>query len=574
KVWVTGGVREGDTNKDATTETYSGTLTKALYVADGNGSSAGFNGGGGTPSAGSVTLDMLSPEVKARLENTVLAKSTATAPAGYVLQRLDMDYNPQVLNTSQGQSKSGFGKVGQKIYALDHEGVGIDVFDLETNSSSNKQATSSNPTRSHGVASLNGLVYAIGGTISNVPTNRVRSYDPAANSYTELGTMNRAREHPFPITFNNKIYVFGGINQSGRVDSVERYDPVANTWTEVSQLPVPVRSNHEQICPVVVGEKLYVLIPHPSSKIGYLYHYNGEDTWVRKADFPHPEEGNRDVTFSHGNKIFVIGKSTYDEATNQWLPTRYGSWNHGGSSFGSRVVCFVEGNKMISIGGMSAGIMSMDLSKIRYFFVSDGDSIGSFSVGGTPAAGSITLDMLSPEVKARLTDANATASAPVGATLFMPYGVKGTPVSGGNTYTVPDGKVLITGHYRGYIKVNGNEVNFYSAGDGTNDAVNDVVILPSGTSFSTTYNNSPGGGFIGMLFDNRPDITAVVGGGGYSVPAGKTFFLTSASGRVNGLSRHPAIGKIPLILGSGSGFGLTDGPQQTSPGFTGYLKDN
>jgi hypothetical protein len=473
-----------------------------------------------------------------------------------------MDYNPQVLNTTLG-GRSGYGKVGTKIYLLDHGGVGIDVFDLETNSSSNKQATSSNPTTSHGVASLNGLVYAIGGTISNVPTNRVRSYDPAANSYTELDTMNRAREHPFPVAFNNKIYVFGGISQSGRVDAVERYDTVANTWTEISQLPEPVRTNHEQICPVVVGQKLYVLIPHPSSKIGYLYHYNGEDTWVRKADFPHPEAGggNREVIFSHGNKIFVVGKSTYDEATNQWLPTRYGSWNHGGSSFGSRVVCFVDGNKMISIGGGGAGIMSMDLSKIRYFFVTNGDSNGSFSGGGTPATGSITLDMLSPEVKARLTDANATASAPVGATLANPYGWGGTPIAITETeYTVPADKVLVIASSKDRIYISDDTFRQTQSGSS---------ILPGGTTVRATGTQSA---WTGMLHDPVVGVTPLaITETNYTVPQGKVLVISSTSYSIwigskvvgDSNSKH-------MIIPSG----VTVGNGGGNNAWTGYLKDN
>jgi dienelactone hydrolase len=52
-----------------------------LYYQDLNGTETVIGGGsgGGTPSAGSVTLDMLSPEVKGRLENTVRAEQDTYA---------------------------------------------------------------------------------------------------------------------------------------------------------------------------------------------------------------------------------------------------------------------------------------------------------------------------------------------------------------------------------------------------------------------------------------------------------------------------------------------------------------
>ena len=132
--------------------------------------------------------------------------------------------------------------------------------------------------------------------------------------------------------------------------------------------------------------------------------------------------------------------------------------------------------------------------------------------------------------------------------LFMPYGYDGEPVIGGYSYTVPEGKVLVTSNYHGYITVGGNSVNSFSR---DSSSANDVVILSGNTAFSLIYNGSTAGnGFVGMLFEENEDFEPVHGGDSYTVPTGKKLYLTSAVGimRINGnaVSFRPTIGKNHL----------------------------
>ena len=152
-------------------------------------------------------------------------------------------------------------------------------------------------------------------------------------------------------------------------------------------------------------------------------------------------------------------------------------------------------------------------------------------------------------------------------------GTMGEVVIGGNTYTVPDGKVLVTSNYHGYVTIGSNSVNSFSR---DSSAANDVVILPEKTTFTLTWNSSSAGsGFVGMLFDQNNHFEAVYGGAGYTVPSGKKLYVTSAVGimRINGnaVSFRPTIGRTPMLLPSQTTFTLDTGPAQMNYGFSGLF---
>ena len=81
-------------------------------------------------------------------------------------------------------------------------------------------------------------VYSIGGSGSNGPTNIVRRYNPADNTWASLANL------PGDITqagaayaaINNKIYVFGGANGSFQ-NTVFIYDIASNSWTTGANMP-------------------------------------------------------------------------------------------------------------------------------------------------------------------------------------------------------------------------------------------------------------------------------------------------------------------------------------------------
>ena len=140
-------------------------------------------------------------------------------------------------------------------------------------------------------------------------------------------------------------------------------------------------------------------------------------------------------------------------------------------------------------------------------YLTDQESLANFRTG-LPSTGGVINSSLS--------------------SLFHALWVRWEPVIGGYSYTVPEGKVLVTSNYHGYITVGGNSVNSFSR---DSSSANDVVILSGNTAFSLIYNGSTAGnGFVGMLFEENEDFEPISWGDSYTVPTGKKLYLTSAVG--------------------------------------------
>ncbi len=101
------------------------------------------------------------------------------------------------------------------------------------------------PRSGFAVATLNGLIYVIGGelTSANTPgpaTNIMEVFDPIAGTWSTGKPMLTARIGATAAVLGGKIYVIGGDNWDGGLGSgtVEQFDPTSNTWT--SELAMPV----------------------------------------------------------------------------------------------------------------------------------------------------------------------------------------------------------------------------------------------------------------------------------------------------------------------------------------------
>ena len=116
--------------------------------------------------------------------------------------------------------------------------------------------------RQCGIAEINGIIYAIGGSINKVNSTlpmalkTVECYDPAAHAWISRAPLASARWAPFFAAWNGKLYVMGGFSdRSYSIPSIEEFDPVANAWTVIGQMPV-ARANGASC---VVGNKLYCM---------------------------------------------------------------------------------------------------------------------------------------------------------------------------------------------------------------------------------------------------------------------------------------------------------------------------
>ena len=155
------------------------------------------------------------------------------------------------------------------------------VLDLDNLSRGWKPAAKLPHARNHlGGASVNGLVYAIGGQYGhdNVePDDQkwLEAYNPATDTWTRMADLPSDRSHfePGTIVHNGKIIIVGG--RRGWFyffNDITEYDPATNTWTERCKLP----NRNMAAAAKVFGDKLIVANggidgeTHPTDEVKWI----------------------------------------------------------------------------------------------------------------------------------------------------------------------------------------------------------------------------------------------------------------------------------------------------------------
>ncbi len=149
------------------------------------------------------------------------------------------------------------------------------------------------------VGVINDKIYVAGGTGPGMNQSEVEVYDPAANAWTQLASMNAPRNHTAGGVINGKFYVAGGRGSANAANALEVYDPQNNTWTSLRDLP----TGRSGIGAGVVNGELYVFggeLPRLFSEVEV---YNPlTNTWQSLPPMP---------TARHGLFGSVIGNAIY-----------------------------------------------------------------------------------------------------------------------------------------------------------------------------------------------------------------------------------------------------------------------
>jgi Kelch motif len=96
------------------------------------------------------------------------------------------------------------------------------------------------PVMDNTAAALDGLVYSVGGFDGFAVLNSGFVYDPSADSWEPIASMNSLREKPAAAFVNGLLYVTGGWGEFGDpVSELEIYDPATDTWSTGSPVPAP-----------------------------------------------------------------------------------------------------------------------------------------------------------------------------------------------------------------------------------------------------------------------------------------------------------------------------------------------
>ncbi len=98
---------------------------------------------------------------------------------------------------------------------------------------------------------LHNDIYVTGGILDGHIVPQVLRFESAKRRWSSVAPMLHPRARHASVTWNDCLYVLGGINlvvntQIRIVESIERYDPATNTWTEVGRSPVPRKQSHVQ----------------------------------------------------------------------------------------------------------------------------------------------------------------------------------------------------------------------------------------------------------------------------------------------------------------------------------------
>lgn len=184
------------------------------------------------------------------------------------------------------------------------------------------------PRRGLVTASVNGIIYAIGGRSANeVNLRTVESYNPTGQSifpWSAKASLPSPRAWPSgAAVINGKIYVPGGLNADANpTKTLFMYNPGTDTWVKKAAMPVASYGG----AAVTIGGKLYVLTPTANGT--RLHRYDpATNAWTARATGPlghyYPVAGVID------GKLYVAGTmrgdetasraaSMYDPATNTW----------------------------------------------------------------------------------------------------------------------------------------------------------------------------------------------------------------------------------------------------------------
>ena len=184
------------------------------------------------------------------------------------------------------------------------------------------------PRSAHGVVSVGGALYAIGGTgADGTPVLEVERFDGAA--WSDVATLpGDGVNAPSVAAVDGRIYVMGGFTGTSNrpTDEVKVYDIGTSTWTTAAPLP-SASGGHAA---VVLSGHIHVIGGGTSRSTiaDHVVYDPTTDTWSKAAPLPRPE-GSPAAVVLDGHVWAIGGRSgsddfgdvyIYDLKTDVWSP--------------------------------------------------------------------------------------------------------------------------------------------------------------------------------------------------------------------------------------------------------------
>lgn len=151
-------------------------------------------------------------------------------------------------------------------------------------------------------------IYLLGGTSNGMSTNVVERYDPTTGQFTTLSPMPAVRHYMGTTLLNNKIYLFGGTDtQTGAAYSdIWIYDIASDTWSEAGQMPACVKGCVVETINGIIHVMGGTVGSASSALLSAHYSYNpNTGEWTHYAHLPIEVSYASSAVF-HG-KLYVAG---------------------------------------------------------------------------------------------------------------------------------------------------------------------------------------------------------------------------------------------------------------------------
>jgi N-acetylneuraminic acid mutarotase len=230
--------------------------------------------------------------------------------------------------------------VNGKLYAVGGGfNLTVEAYDPVTDSWTTRASMPGPPRNQFASAVFNGKIYVIGGVVPpNIPLSLVQVYDPAADTWTTKANMPTPRWGHGVAVVNGELYAIAGSNDFGYPPLVEKYNPTTDSWTTIAGSLMPTQ--RQDFATAVLDGKIYTIGGFIGHTVVEVYD-PATNSWSTKASIPTGKYYFGAVTL--GNKIYAIGGSVgmsptlaenhvYDPVANAWtalssMPTARGG--HG-----------------------------------------------------------------------------------------------------------------------------------------------------------------------------------------------------------------------------------------------------
>jgi hypothetical protein len=232
-----------------------------------------------------------------------------------------------------------YGISGEKIYFYDGGTSTVYIYDIPSDTWSNKSATVPHNGSNGASVAENGNVYGFGGYDGSVINDAI-AYDISSNTFNTLTSMPTAVTATACEVYNGKIYVAGGGDGNGVISDLQIYDISSDTWSTGASLPTAVRFGDA----TEYDGKLYFWAGYDGTNLydyGVVYDVNA-NTWSTTSTVTTDNHLSGPAINRSGEAYVYEGTEfkIYDYSADSWSSTSSTNANSEGVGYNDKLYSF------------------------------------------------------------------------------------------------------------------------------------------------------------------------------------------------------------------------------------------